>query len=50
MSKLLKKQEKQFNRLMELYHQLIRAKYSDKRENYEEAIKAIREEINNEQD
>lgn len=47
MAKLIKKQEKQYNRLMELYHELIRAKFSNKREVYEQVIETIRKEINN---
>lgn len=45
MAKLTKKQEAQYERIVKLLHELIRAKHDQKRSDYEETINQIREEV-----
>lgn len=45
MAKLTKKQEAQFKVLLDLHHEMIKAKMDNKRSDYEEVIKKIREEV-----
>lgn len=47
MAKLTKKQEKQFETLLKLYHELIKSKHSNNRSDYEAIISEIREEVKN---
>lgn len=45
MSKMTKKQETQYLKLVALHHEMIRAKHFNKREDYEDVISKIREEV-----
>lgn len=45
MSKMTKKQETQYLKLVELHHEMIRAKHFNKREDFEDVISKIRKEV-----
>lgn len=45
MAKITKKQEQQFLNLTALYHELIRAKHFNKRDDFDNIISQIREEV-----
>lgn len=45
MAKITKKQEQQFINITALYHELIRAKHFNKRDDFEDVIVRIREEV-----
>lgn len=48
MAKLTKKQESQFKVLLDLLHEMIKSKMDNKRSDYEEVIKKIKEEVEDE--
>lgn len=45
MARLTKKQEQQSIRLINLMHEIIRAKFNNKREEYEEVLEKLRREV-----
>lgn len=45
MAKMTKKQEELYIKLVTLHHEMIRAKHFNKREDFEEVIAKIREEV-----
>lgn len=46
MSKMTKKQEQQYLKLVTLHHELIRAKHFNKKEDFEDVVAKIRKEVN----
>lgn len=50
MAKLTKKQEKQFESLTKLFHEMISARHKNRRDDYETVVDKIRDEVKEEED
>ena len=46
MAKVTKKQEQLYDKLVTLHHEMIRARHTNKKDEFDEVINKIREEVN----